>query len=100
MLPPFGGLQQYVIRMWMTDEEGGLAAVLYGASKVRAKVGAHRHEVEIVQETDYPFGEETYFHNWDLDPGRLPAFAPDPRLVHRTQRVGSASSAPSARATA
>jgi len=51
-----GGLQQYVIRMWMTDEGGGLAAVLYGASKVRAKVGAHSHEVEIVQETSWLAG--------------------------------------------
>jgi DUF1680 family protein len=54
-------LPNYVIRMWMTDREGGLAAVLYGASTVRAKVGARRHAVEIVQETDYPFGEEIIF---------------------------------------
>lgn len=51
-------LPNYVIRMWMTDGEGGLAAVLYGASTVRAQVGAHAQAVEIVQETDYPFGEE------------------------------------------
>ena len=54
-------LPNYVIRMWMTDGEGGLAAVLYGASTVRAKVGARGHAVEIVQETDYPFGEEIIF---------------------------------------
>jgi DUF1680 family protein len=54
-------LPNYVIRMWMTDTKGGLAAVLYGASTVRAKVGARGHAVEIVQETDYPFGEEIIF---------------------------------------
>lgn len=51
----------YVIRMWMTDSEGGLAAILYGASTVRAKAGRERHEVEIRQDTDYPFGEEIHF---------------------------------------
>jgi hypothetical protein len=49
----------YVIRMWMADSDGeGLAAVLYGASTVRARVGANREPIEIHQETQYPFDEE------------------------------------------
>jgi hypothetical protein len=52
----------YVIRMWMTDpKDGGLAAMLYGASTVRAAVGMKRDPVEIRQETDYPFAEDIHF---------------------------------------
>ncbi|MGD0471193.1 MAG: beta-L-arabinofuranosidase domain-containing protein [Terriglobales bacterium] len=52
----------YVIRMWMADpKDGGLAAMLYGASTVRAEVGANRESVEIRQETNYPFGDEIQF---------------------------------------
>ncbi|MBV9063544.1 MAG: glycoside hydrolase family 127 protein, partial [Alphaproteobacteria bacterium] len=54
-------LPNYVIRMWMLDGRGGLAAVLYGASTVHARVGATGQPVEIVQTTDYPFGEEITF---------------------------------------
>jgi DUF1680 family protein len=52
----------YVIRMWMKDpKDGGLAAVLYGASTIRTTVGAKRESVEIRQETDYPFAEDIHF---------------------------------------
>jgi hypothetical protein len=51
----------YAIRMWMTDREGGLAATLYGPSRVRAEVGPSRHAIEIHQETNYPFEEEIHF---------------------------------------
>jgi DUF1680 family protein len=51
-------LPNYVIRMWMADREGGLAAVLYGSSMLRAKVGASHEPIEIRQETNYPFDEE------------------------------------------
>jgi hypothetical protein len=51
----------YVIRMWMKDANGGVAATLYGPSRVKTTVGAEHQEVEIVQETDYPFGEEIHF---------------------------------------
>jgi uncharacterized protein len=50
----------YVHQMWMADRQGGLAAILYGASTVRGKVGTARAAVEIRQETDYPFGEDIY----------------------------------------
>ncbi len=52
----------YVIRMWMKDAKGsGLAAMLYGASTVRAEVGASHEPIEIRQETDYPFAEDIHF---------------------------------------
>jgi uncharacterized protein len=51
----------YVIRMWMKDENGGLYAALYGASKLKATVGRGNEPVEIIQTTDYPFDEEIQF---------------------------------------
>jgi DUF1680 family protein len=51
----------YAIRMWMKSKDGGLAAVLYGASKVSATVGADNEKVEIEQTTNYPFDEQIQF---------------------------------------
>ena len=51
----------YAIRMWMSDASGGLAAVLYGPSRVKAVVGPGRDAVEIQQTTNYPFEEEIEF---------------------------------------
>lgn len=45
----------YVQRMWMSSADGGLAAVLYGPSRVAARVGKNRQPVEISAETSYPF---------------------------------------------
>jgi DUF1680 family protein len=51
----------YAIRMWMTDQSGGLTAALYGASTVHARVGSDETEIEIREETTYPFDEEIFF---------------------------------------
>jgi hypothetical protein len=51
----------YVIRMWMKTKDGGLAAVLYGPSKVNTTVGPDNQLVEIVQTTNYPFDEQIHF---------------------------------------
>ena len=51
----------YVIRMWMKSQDGGLAAVLYGPSKVKAVVGPENQPVEIIQTTNYPFDEQIHF---------------------------------------
>lgn len=51
----------YAIRMWMQAADGGLAAVLYGPSKVKAAVGKESEPVEIEQTTDYPFEEQINF---------------------------------------
>jgi hypothetical protein len=54
-------LPNYALRMWMGTPDGGVAAVLYGASSVKAKVGRDGDEVTLVQETGYPFEEEVRF---------------------------------------
>jgi hypothetical protein len=51
----------YVIRMWMRDQKGGLAATLYGPCHVNATVGPDNHPIEIVEATDYPFDERILF---------------------------------------
>lgn len=77
----------YVIRMWMKDAtNGGLAAVLYGASTVRDEVGPGHEPVEIRQETDYPFGEDIHFTIFTSKPVefplslRIPDWCKTPRL--------------------
>ncbi|MBC7326972.1 glycoside hydrolase family 127 protein [bacterium] len=42
--------------LWMATRDKGLAGVLYAPSKVSAKVGDGR-EIQIIEETDYPFDE-------------------------------------------
>ena len=48
-------LPTYLQRMWMLSSDEGLAAVLYGPSRVRAKVA--EKWVEIIENTVYPFSE-------------------------------------------
>ena len=45
----------YVVRMWMKHGRDGLAATLYGPSRVKTTAGADQQQVEIVQTTNYPF---------------------------------------------
>ncbi len=54
-------LPTYVQRMWMSAPSQGLAAVLYGPSRVTAVVGKEGRTVEIVEETSYPFEERITF---------------------------------------
>lgn len=49
-------LPNYVARMWMR-RGAGLAATLYGPSRVETTVGSANEKVTIVQTTDYPFEE-------------------------------------------
>jgi uncharacterized protein len=76
----------YVIRMWMKTNEGGLAAVLYGPSKVNTTAGPDNQQVEIVQTTNYPFDEQIQFKiqssravSFPLSL-RIPAWCDDPGL--------------------
>lgn len=48
------GWPKLVAHLWMATQDNGLAAVAYGPSVVKAKVDGGR-EVEIVEETEYPF---------------------------------------------
>ena len=54
------GWPYYAEHLWMATAGNGLAAVLYAPSRVKAKV-AEGVTVEIVEETDYPFGETVVF---------------------------------------
>ena len=84
----------YAIRMWMKDVQGGLAAVLYGPSTVKAEVGRGRHRVEIHQETNYPFEEEIHFTvrseealQFPLS-FRIPGWCSNPRLFLNGKPLG------------
>ena len=55
------GWVYYAENLWMATPDNGLAAVLYNASSVTAKVGSGPtggQTVTLKQETDYPFGEQ------------------------------------------
>jgi len=54
------GWPYYAENLWMATQGNGLAAVLYAASEVEARVGDGT-TVRIVEETDYPFGETVEF---------------------------------------
>ncbi len=52
------GWPYYVGHLWMATQGNGLAAVLYAASRVEARVGERGVLVRISETTDYPFGEQ------------------------------------------
>lgn len=76
----------YVIRMWMTTPDNGVAAVLYGPSKVNLSLGEHNTPVEITQETNYPFEEQIRFKVNCAEPVtfplslRIPRWCDSPKL--------------------
>lgn len=77
----------FVMAMWMKDAKGGLVAAQYGPSRVKATVGAAAQDVEIVQETDYPFDERVTLRvkaeravEFPLSL-RIPAWCAEPRLA-------------------
>ena len=52
------GWPYYIGNLWTATPDGGLAATLYGASKVTAKVGSDEGvEVTVVETTNYPFDD-------------------------------------------
>jgi len=54
------GWPYYIENLWMATSDNGLAAVLYAASEVKAKVGKGQ-DVKIRCESNYPFEEELNF---------------------------------------
>jgi uncharacterized protein len=54
-------MPNYVARMWMQAGPSDVVAALYGPSCLKAAIGADQTPVEIVQETEYPFGEQVDF---------------------------------------
>jgi len=80
-------LPTYIQRMWMSAVDGGLAAVLYGPSRVAAIVGKQQQAIEIVEETSYPFSERLEFQIISGAPVefplhlRIPGWCKRPRLM-------------------
>jgi uncharacterized protein len=63
------GWPKFVQNLWYATPDNGLAALIYGASQVKAKV-AGGVEVEFIEETNYPFHETikfTYLTNESVD---------------------------------
>jgi uncharacterized protein len=54
------GWPKFVQNLWYATSDNGLAALVYGASKVTAKV-AGGEKVTITEKTDYPFKEKIQF---------------------------------------
>ena len=54
------GWPKFVQNLWYATADDGLAALIYGASKVKATVSGG-NTVEIIEETDYPFEETVRF---------------------------------------
>lgn len=54
------GWPKFVQSLWLSTEDNGLAALMYSASEVKAKV-ADGTEVKFIEETNYPFGNSIKF---------------------------------------
>lgn len=54
------GWPYYAENLWMASQDNGLAAVLYGGSSVKAKVGDGQ-DVSLKEKTHYPFSEAIEF---------------------------------------
>lgn len=54
------GWPKFVQNLWFATADNGLAALVYGQSSVKAKVGRGT-EVEFEEETNYPFSEQINF---------------------------------------
>lgn len=78
-------IPNYVISMWMKTADHGLAATLYGPSTVSARVGAEQRQVQITQETNYPFEEEIHFRIKMDQPVPFPLLLRIPAWCHTPQ---------------
>ena len=65
------GWPKFVQNLWYATSDNGLAALVYGASKVTAKVG-NGQIVSIEENTDYPFKESICFKLSTSNPVRFP----------------------------
>lgn len=89
------GWPYFAEHLWMATSDDGLAAVLYAAGEVRARVGsdADAGQVSITQETDYPFDENIVLKVKAARPVkfplylRVPAWCPDPTVSINGQPV-------------
>ena len=65
------GYPKFVQNMWYASADDGLAALLYGASRVTAKVGKGQ-EVFFVEETNYPFEDKIRFRYQTAEQVKFP----------------------------
>nr|WP_044656335.1 beta-L-arabinofuranosidase domain-containing protein [Bacteroides acidifaciens] len=65
------GWPKFVQNLWYATVDNGLAALVYGASKVTAKVG-NGQTVTIIEDTDYPFKESVRFTIYTSEDVRFP----------------------------
>ncbi len=54
-------MPNYIARMWMCDQRGGIVAALYGPGRLQAQAGKERVGVTIVAQTRYPFEQGVEF---------------------------------------
>ncbi|MHC4501806.1 MAG: beta-L-arabinofuranosidase domain-containing protein [Planctomycetota bacterium] len=73
------GWPSYVQNLWQATADDGLAAWMYAASEVTAKVGKEGREVTIRAETDYPFSGEVKLSVSSSQPVVFPLYLRIPR---------------------
>lgn len=78
------GWPYYAEHLWLATRDNGLAAVLYAASQVKAKV-ADGSEVTIEETTDYPFSEAISLKILTAQPVRFPLYLRVPRWCKATK---------------
>ena len=54
------GWPKFIQNLWYASADNGVAALVYGPSEVKMKVGS-RDEVHFIERTNYPFNEEVEF---------------------------------------
>lgn len=80
------GWPYYAEHLWMATPDGGLAAMLYSQSVVKAKV-AGGVEVTVTEETEYPFDEAVALKIGLAKPARFPLYLRAPVWCERATVV-------------
>ncbi len=78
-------MPNYVSRMWLSDGADGIAAALYGPSRVKLKLGKEKKEVTIIEETSYPFSENIRFIIRTEGPVEFPLYLRIPQWCRRAR---------------
>lgn len=78
------GWPYYAEHLWMATPDNGLAAILYSASTVKAKV-ADGNEVTIQSKTNYPFEENVTFTIQSEKPVEFPLYLRVPKWTDAMQ---------------
>lgn len=85
---------RYVESMWMATADNGLVAALYGPCRFHAKVGQGAN-VEITEETDYPFSDRIRITIRSKQPASFPLYFRIPAWANRAELSVSADPKPS-----